>query len=401
MSNIIATDLQQLEPGSGIVNLFELTLADGTVIYLHSGTETDLSTVQFRDKQSPYALRTYTAFPIVIEGLELQESGASHRPTFTLANIVSVFAGLSGEYKNDDLIGRTLLRRRTLQKHLHGERAAGSAGTAPTEFPVVKYIIDRIASQNAAAVIFEVAAPYDLQNITLPRREVVGKYCSWLYQGAELNKGGCSFRVGSEVIVDKDLSSGEVTSHRAFFDVDDSPLIAATWAAVSSNAPAWSTGDAYGYRGVIQIGTPAVNSSIPHYVVHGGRYWQVQVTHTTASNREPGTTTGAAYWKEAFLYTVHDATNQAYAVGNKVLYANQVFECLVAHNSSTSVVGTILPTNRTFWERRDLCGKTIESCKCRFGFNPTSSLTANNPPGFLKDRSISLPFGGFPGTQKF
>jgi len=400
MSDIIATDLQQLEPGSALVNLFELTLSNGTVIYLHSGTESDLTTVQFRDSKAPYTLRTYTAFPILIEGLELQSDGASHRPTFTLANIVSVFTGISGDFKNDDLVGRTLVRRRTLQKHLHGEYAAGSSGTAPTEFSVIKYVIDRIASQNASSVTFEVTAPYDLQNITLPRREVVGKYCSWVYQGAEDLRGGCSFRSGSEVIVDLNLNSGTTTSHRAFFDVNDVPLVAKSWAVQSSNAPAWAAGQRYGFRGVIEIGTPNVNSDVPHYVVNGGKYWQVQATHTATAPKEPSTTSDKQLWKEVRLYEDHDATDKDYSLGDLVIHSNAIYECYLGHNSSTSVAGTVLPTNKTFWVRIDLCGKTLNSCQCRFGFTPTSSLTNNNPPTFMK-RNFVLPFGGFPGTQKF
>ena len=43
MSDIIATDLQQLEPSSAFIDLFELTLEDGQVLYFHDGVEADLS----------------------------------------------------------------------------------------------------------------------------------------------------------------------------------------------------------------------------------------------------------------------------------------------------------------------------------------------------------------------
>ena len=41
MSDIIATDLQQLEPSSAFIDLFELTLEDGQVLYFHDGVEAD------------------------------------------------------------------------------------------------------------------------------------------------------------------------------------------------------------------------------------------------------------------------------------------------------------------------------------------------------------------------
>lgn len=48
--------------------------------------------------------------------------------------------------------------------------------------------------------------------------------------------------------------------------------------------------------------------------------------------------------------------------------------------------------NPGYWQRIDLCGKLLNSCKIRFqGNNNNSDL----------DTSIPLPFGGFPGTKKF
>ena len=53
MTDIIATDLQQLEVSSPFVDLFELKLDDSNTLYFHPGVEEDLSTVQFRDHSSP------------------------------------------------------------------------------------------------------------------------------------------------------------------------------------------------------------------------------------------------------------------------------------------------------------------------------------------------------------
>lgn len=48
--------------------------------------------------------------------------------------------------------------------------------------------------------------------------------------------------------------------------------------------------------------------------------------------------------------------------------------------------------NPVYWKRRDTCGKLINSCKIRFqGNNINSTL----------DTSVSLPFGGFPGSRSF
>ena len=62
MSQLISA-VQLQEPGSELIELYEVTVGD-SILYFHSGLEADLSTVQFRDRTSPYTVRTYTAFPI-------------------------------------------------------------------------------------------------------------------------------------------------------------------------------------------------------------------------------------------------------------------------------------------------------------------------------------------------
>ena len=54
MSNVIATDLQTQEIDSALVELFTVTLPDGTTMYFHPGVDADLTDVQFRDKTAPY-----------------------------------------------------------------------------------------------------------------------------------------------------------------------------------------------------------------------------------------------------------------------------------------------------------------------------------------------------------
>lgn len=49
-------------------------------------------------------------------------------------------------------------------------------------------------------------------------------------------------------------------------------------------------------------------------------------------------------------------------------------------------------TNSTYWKRLDVCSKTLTGCKLRFQGNNTNTTL---------DTSLSLPFGGFPGSRKF
>ena len=60
MSELIEV-VQLQEPGSELVELYELTI-DGTTLYFHSGLEEDLSTVEFRDRTSPSQLENMLRF---------------------------------------------------------------------------------------------------------------------------------------------------------------------------------------------------------------------------------------------------------------------------------------------------------------------------------------------------
>ena len=117
MTNLIATDLQGQEVDSPILDLFELTYG-GNTYYFHAGVEEDLTTVQFRDKESPSTIRTYTPIPIIFDGMEISSSGAVSRPNLTVANVTSDLKNTVGITRYKDLIGATLVRRQTLQKYL-------------------------------------------------------------------------------------------------------------------------------------------------------------------------------------------------------------------------------------------------------------------------------------------
>ena len=157
MSELIEA-VQLQEPGSELVALYEVTV-NNTILYFHAGLEEDLTEVQFRDRTSPYTARTYIAFPIMMDGVDLSADGAINRPTLTVANVANTFSSAIGDIKAEDLVGERLTKRTTLKKYLVGE----SGDTSPSvEFPIRKFILDRISGENNVSVSYELAAPYDL-----------------------------------------------------------------------------------------------------------------------------------------------------------------------------------------------------------------------------------------------
>ena len=430
MSNVIATDVQTQEIDSALVELFEITMPDGTTLYFHPGVDDDLTDVRFRDRVAPstipvvagnfvigniytivstggsstnftligaadndedtvftatgagtgtgtatqsptsYTIRDYSPMPMLIDGLELQADGASNRPSLTVANVGTLFNSELGDFKNDDLIGQRLIRRQTLRKYLEGESGDASP---PIEFHTQEYMIDRIAEETNISITFEVASPFDLENIKLPRRVVVGKYCSWKYQGhAKGLGGGCTWN--KDGAVSYEGTDGNY-GHNVYFNVDDSPLVPTETFAPYAAGTAYTTTD---------------------YVTESSRFWVCSIAST---GNTPSSTTG--YWKEVFKWDEHaDAT--AYVIGARVRYGatgeKTIWKCLRGHTSSASII----PENKSsYWVREDLCGKTMQSCKCRYGFSPIGLTSANQKPNGAKSSAARLPFGSFPGTQKY
>ena len=376
MSNVIATDVQTLEVGSqdsgttvtdnALIELFEITLPNGTTLYFHPGTDSDLTDVQFRDKTAPYTIRDYIPMPMMIDGLEIQADGASSRPAFTVANIGSLFQAELGNFKNDDLIGQRLKRRQTLRKYIVG---GAQDASPPIEFSTQEYIIDRVGQENSISVTYEVATPFDLENIQIPRRIVVGKYCSWKYQGhASGRGGGCTWNTDGAVNYNGD---GTVRAHKAYFDFDDRPLVATETFAAYAASTAYTT---------------------VSYVTHAGKFWVCTIAGT---GNTPSITSG--FWKEVRKWAEW-ASGSSYSFGTLVRYNGVT---IWKATGGPTPAGQIPTDTSPYWVREEVCGKTLQSCKARYGFKPSVLTSANQKPEGATNLAARLPFGSFPGTLKY
>jgi lambda family phage minor tail protein L len=345
MSNdIITTDLQSQSVDSGFIELYELDLGNGTTLYFHPGLEENLTPIQYDGNE-------YIALPIMMDGIDVASDGASNRPSLTVANVTNVFRSAlsNSNFSFEDLTGCRITRRQTFEKYLD---------TAAFEMPRRVYIIDRIASENNVSVSFELVAPFDVSGVRVPNRVVVGKYCSWLYQGYESsNKGGCSWKLSNQY-------SFNGTTYTAYFDLDDRPLIESGVVTFS----AWVEGT-YGQD---------------EFVTYNNRKWRSQVTGNTVT---PGV---GEFWKEVFEWTEWSFVT-TYSVGDYVKYNNVIWKCITANTTEIPFTGSV------YWKRVDFCGKTLNSCKSRFQCVPT----ADGVPSARVDTQGILPFGAFPGSVKF
>ena len=274
MSELIEV-LQKTDPGSALIELFELEITDTDTLYFHAGTDSSYGSppyIQFDGN-------SYVTLPIEIEGMEYNSDGASNRPTLTVANLLNTFSGLlydsstspETRLRNEDLIGRRITKRTTLYKYLDGQPDSSSP---VVEFPKRRYYIDRIAEETKSYITFELAAPFDLSGVKLPGRNIVGKYCGWQYQGGSADSG-CSWRTDSKVYYPSGTAGG-VNSHKAYFTEDDIPIVPSGTSWAASPVPEYLEYQVY------PTGAPYSSGD---YVEHNNTVWKcVRDGTSTAPN---------------------------------------------------------------------------------------------------------------------
>ena len=174
MSDIIDT-VQLQETDDALVTLFDVTLPSGTVTHFFDGLDDGTNNIYFPQKEisgSVYPLKEYVAIPIQIEGIESSTSGASNRPTLSLANIPILSRSISnnsdgtddeadildilnseGITSNEDLLNSKVVIRRTLLTKTYSS-SSSNPSSAPVEFPSQTYIIDRVSGETNIIVQF-------------------------------------------------------------------------------------------------------------------------------------------------------------------------------------------------------------------------------------------------------
>lgn len=391
MSQELAVDIAKQEISSGYLEFFELEVGDGSnnVLFFHDGKNENAEDVT-------YDGNTYIALPLLLTGIEITSSGAANRPTITIANVESMLktgskfktqmedgtwdATVDGEpiaaadFKLDDLVGSRLTRRRTLEKYL---------SSSPTvEFPTDVYIIDRIQQKTNLFVTFELAAPFDLAGVRVPARTVVGKYCGWEYQGARSEliasdrRGACIWKRNAQI-------DDGTSTYTLFVNEHDEPILQLS---SLGTVNAWSNSTSY---------------ALDAFVTKNNIYYQSKA----ASNQGNDPEAGEVFWRVVRVYTTW-SSGQSYTVdatdtkrNSIVLRDNVVWRAVVAHTSTNDNAPA---AGASFWQRADVCGKLLQSCKLRYQAIGATTATGNDfiPSTELSTKAV-LPFGAFPGTRKF
>ena len=387
----IVENVQKQGVESSIVTLYDLEYATGVFAYFTSAIDQDLTSIQFRDTGG--TVRTYTPIPIELEGFDVQSDGSIPRPTMTVANIESTFKDALGGLGFEDLIGKRITRRTTQEKYLVGNTGDS---TPPVEFPSVTYIIDRLAAKSVMSVQFELAAPFDLAGIKLPRRVVIGGACPWKYQGAsttlaEVNKeGGCSWRL------DNKINIGGTDYLLAINESDEMILLKSAVTGAASNASGLSsfTQNSFYFTATAQqrYGTTGVLLDVNNADTR--QYWFcIRATSTAPSD------TNSAF-RKIRVYQTFSTSGVYYGYRDKafndVVLQSGVF-WRVQRTSLTGYGGTQTSISENiYWTKADRCGKQITSCRLRFQAKLHPSVSGAFSA--LQDNTKALPFGGYPGV---
>jgi len=404
MTDIIRTaQLQEID--SALIVLYELEYVSGSFAYFFAGFSEEIEggspeieQVQFREFRTgayvPGTVLTYTAIPIEAEGFDVQSDGAYSRPTLTIANLKSVFTDAIGGLSYEDLIGAKITKRTTMYKYLVGESSDVGPGLAPIEYPRTVFYIDRIKEKNPIRVTFELAAPFDLAGITLPRRVVIGGACPFKYKGAsrdvsiDARIGGCDWRAS---YTDNDTEVLYVSQFDEYIVPDT--LTFTTFAGSATAKEFYRTP-----RGVNQLDSEGVASPTTAY-----DYWQAL--------RDTSGVPGDAdrfNWRRVRVYRTH-VPGQVSPPITYIGYKENKYNEYVLEGGTlwrvklTSVDPDLVPFEEgRYWTAGDVCGKKIKSCAMRYqakGLGVGASPQTIVPDTVLKTTEY-LRFGGFPGVQQ-
>ncbi len=126
----------------------------------------------------------YTAIPMEARDFEMSGQGAPPRPGVTFANLMGSFTALVLTY--DDLVGAKFTRKRTFAKYMDGMPGANPQAAFPDDI----FFIDRKVTENRFMVEFELSSSLDVEDVALPRRQVIANLCPWRYRGGECGYSG-------------------------------------------------------------------------------------------------------------------------------------------------------------------------------------------------------------------
>ena len=384
----IDKEIQKQDPGSALIELYVLEYSSNNFAYFFGGLDEDLTAIQFRDTDG--TVRTYQAIPISAADFSVKSDGSMPRPELSIGNVGNILTNAIGGLDYEELIGQRITKRTTLEKYLVGE--SGDT-TPPLEFPKQTYIIDRIKERNILAITFELASPFDVAGITLPRRQIIGGSCPFRYREAAASVsaanrcGGCNWgqKTGFSVTSTETNTSNDVYMNRFDEYIVPASISFTTFTAGATNA---TKGDYY----LTVSNVPRLNTDGTTSNANANNYWQALV-NTSSTPSDTSTS-----WRRVRVFDNRlSATYYAYTDTKRneyILRNGQLWQALRTRVNPQAVE----LKEGINWTEGDVCGKKIKSCRLRFHSLPHPTIS--NAVAVETDKKVTLPFGGFPNVKQ-
>jgi lambda family phage minor tail protein L len=146
-----------------------------SILRWHPGTTAAGASIQWQGV-------VYAPYPVEVEGFEQSAADKLPRPTLRASNIGGQLGAFIREL--DGALGARVTRKRVFGKYLDGVNFPGGNPNADSTagFEDEVFYLARKANENPIFCEFELAVPFDVAGILLPRRQVIAGTCQWIYR---------------------------------------------------------------------------------------------------------------------------------------------------------------------------------------------------------------------------
>ena len=266
--------------------------------------EDEIVSFWFTEKSSKV---NFSPFPVEVSQVENSAASSLPRPQLTLSNLSSIF-----DIKPESLVGGRVEIRQTFKKYLWGNEQ-GRAGSC---LPVESYVIDRLAGETFDTLVYELAAPYDLEAVKLPRRRIVGGQCPWKYKGASIDnfqspsdpvrgsepRGGCTFPRSNQLWTGSRYTTVNMSPADEY--IIDSRLITTQFNLIPEELPILKDSYCFTYANAYEIDQYGIQLASTSSIKH---YWQATKDMTVPVDREVPRD-GSSKWRQVRVYSAYDKT---------------------------------------------------------------------------------------------
>jgi lambda family phage minor tail protein L len=228
----------------------------------------------------------YIPVPVEGEGFEINGNGQLSRPKIRIANKDYLISSLL--QNNFDFKNAKIVRKRTFLKYLDDVNFEGGNPFGSQDFTAEinneTFLIGQKTLENKVYVEFELTSPLDLENFEITNRQILAKYCYWMYRGA-----GCNY-VNKPIEMENGDPFLDASGNTVIPDSPDNGFL------TNSNYQ-WVDTKTYDQSGIAYLENPKViiNKNPLDFNSYSGplRTWYVSITDGNLNNHPESNPT---YW---------------------------------------------------------------------------------------------------------